>query len=107
MEFTFDLEAVEKHGYCIDVARKMIKEQAEEFKLKCVSDNELLAFEGSGLKSDFSGMLGMMRVFAIQSNWVAEIANSWILITSDGWEDVLRQVKEKYARGELYDKSYG
>ena len=101
MEFTFDKAAIEKKGYSMESLYGEIKKEFASKNIPCVSDNEVLAFSGTGHKDDFSNMLTIMRIYS-QVDWFMDTASSWIFRTNEGWEDVLKQAKKDWEEGRRY-----
>jgi len=100
MEITFDNEKVAIAGYTMESIYEAIKDNFIKNGLKCLSDEETLIFGGLGDRQDYGKMIIMMSLLTSQ-DWFLDTASSWIFRYNGGYEDVLRQVKEKLARGEL------
>lgn len=95
VEFTFDNSRIEQNGYTLEDIRYTIKKMFVERNIRCISDNNILAFEDSGGKNDFSSMriiiMGLTR-----TDWFMSFATSCIWRESENqWEDVLRQARER------------
>ena len=99
MEFTFDEAAVLRRGYTMQTVHQAMKNEFAKRNLVCVEDGDVLAFEGTGNKNDYSSMLNMMRIYS-RAAWFMDIASSWVFRTREtkGWEDVLVQAKERFER---------
>lgn len=96
MKFTFDKNLVAQHGYSLEKIYDYIKGRFSEKGFVCTSDNDVLAFAGTGTPNDYGRMLGMMMIFD-EAEWFLNTASSWHFTTdeSKGWEDVLVQSKSK------------
>ena len=99
MEFVFDEAAVLRRGYTMQTVHDAMKAEFAKWNLVCVSDGDVLAFEGTGHKNDYSSMLNMMRIYS-RAEWFMEIASGWVFRTRDTkeWEDVLIQARDRFAR---------
>jgi len=97
MEFTFDEAAVLKRGYTMQTVHQAMKNEFAKRNLVCVEDGNVLAFEGTGHKNDYSSMLNMMRIYS-RAAWFMDIAASWVFGRDGGEEDVLSQAKERFER---------
>jgi|GEM_PF-6547895 len=52
VEFTFDNSRIEQNGYTLEDIRYTIKKMFVERNIRCISDNNILAFEDSGGKKE-------------------------------------------------------
>ena len=95
VDFTFDIAAIEQGGYTVGDIYNTIKKHFAGRNIPCVSDGDILAFEDTGGKDDFSHMwtviMGLTR-----ADWFMEFATSCIWYEgANEWEDVLRQARER------------
>ena len=100
MEFAFDKKKVELAGYTMESVYDTIKNSFTNNGLKCISDGEPFIFSGLGDNKDYGKMIIMMGLFTKQ-DWFLNIVSSWIFRDNGGYEDVLKQVKEKLSIREL------
>ncbi|MCL2176575.1 MAG: hypothetical protein FWB72_01285 [Firmicutes bacterium] len=100
MEFKFDKGAVDRYGFTMQSVFECIAEQAREVNLKFKIEGNMLVVFGTGKKDDLSGMLGLMHDLS-HSEWFLKTATHWTFETETTFEDVLKQVREKYRQGEL------
>ena len=100
MEFTFDNEKIKAAGYTTESIYEAMKSNFKSKGLRCVNEGEVLVFGEIGDNNDYGKMIGMMSLLTCQ-DWFLDIASTWIFRENGGYEDVLRQVKEKLAKGEL------
>lgn len=93
--FTFDEKLVDQDRRSVVNIYDAIKSLFENRKIACVSEGEVLAFEGGAHKDDFANMWVVIRTL-IRMDWFMKYATSCIWTSSDGsQEDVLAQAKEK------------
>jgi len=100
MEFTFNTDKIKAAGYSIESVYNAMKDNFKHNGLVCINDGETLIFEGLGNNKDHGKMVFMMGFLTCQ-DWFLNIVSSWIFRDDGSYEDVLRQVNEKLAKGEL------
>jgi len=95
VDFTFDIAAIEQGGYTLGDIYSTIKKHFAGHNIPCVSDDDILAFEDTGGKDDFSNMWTVIMGLTRQ-DWFMDFATS--CVWHEGThkrEDVLRQARER------------
>jgi len=100
MTFTFDKEKVEAAGYTMESVYKAMKQAFSNRNLECISEEEELAFSGTGHNNDYGNMSMLMRNLTLE-DWFMDIVKSWFFECGSTREDVLSAVRDKIAKGEL------
>ncbi len=91
MQFTFDEEGLLRNGFDRAGMYDMMKKNFTERGLKCVSEDEVLAFEDQGGRSDYGHMWGL-TINLMVHDWFTDCTSS-IIYFEDGYaEDVLSQL---------------
>ncbi|MCD7864261.1 MAG: hypothetical protein LUG61_12340 [Lachnospiraceae bacterium] len=91
MQFTFDDEGLRRNGFDRAGMYDMLKKNFTKRGLKCVSDDEVLAFEDQGNKSDYGHMWGLTLTL-MEYDWFTDSAASIIYFQNGLAEDVLVQL---------------
>jgi hypothetical protein len=95
IEYTFDNDKLKEMGYTLNQVYDSVKGYYAEHNLPCVSDNEVLAFEGTGHKDDYSYMLILMGRIA-RSGWFINSATSCTWYESNRREHLLDEMRADY-----------
>lgn len=95
VEFSFDNAAVEQGGYTMGDIYYTIKKHFAGCNIPCVSDGDILAFEDTGGKNDFSSMWAVIMGLT-RTDWFMVFATSCVWYEGkDKREDVLRQARKR------------
>ena len=95
IEYTFDEAKVEEMGYTMKHVYDSVKRHYAERNLRCVSDNEVLAFEGTGHKDDYSYMLMLMSGIT-KKDWFINCATSCTWYENGRREHLLDKARARY-----------
>ena len=91
VEFTFDKEQIQQHGYTVDAVRQTILRGFAAKGLCCVSADDPMTFMGRGRKEDFSNIWAILMAL-LRTDWFPKFAASCTWYDDDGTqEDVLSQ----------------
>lgn len=93
VEFTFDDEKLKARGIERKNLYATIKENFHSKGLLCISDSQILAFEGTGRETDF-GNVWFLTVSLLYYDWFVDSASSCVYFENGKMEDVLVQVPE-------------
>lgn len=95
VDFEFDKELVAASEYTLADIYETIKREFAASNLPCVSDGEVLSFEGIGEENDWANMW-VIIINLTDSEWFMKFATSCIWYNDNNeWEDVLSLAKEK------------
>ena len=95
IEYTFDVAKVEEMGYTLKQVYDSVKGYYAERNLRCVSDDEVLAFEGTGHKDDYSNMLWLMSRIT-KTEWFINCATSCTWYENGRREHLLDKARMRY-----------
>ena len=90
VEMTFSDDGIAATGHTRHAIYYTIKKAFAKHGLRCVSEDELLAFEDNGGEDDFAYMWNVMFSL-VRSNWFMRCAASLVFIEDGETEDVLAQ----------------
>ena len=93
VEFEFDQSKAQHHGYSKEQIHGVVRAKFQECGLLCATDENILAFEDSGRKDDYSNMWNLI-VLLFNSGWFLQCATAcrWFEDADDNEpEDVLAQ----------------
>ena len=93
VRFTFDDNLMKKNGIERQDVYYTLKKNFSERGLKCVSENDVLAFEDTGQEDDYGNMWAIL-IGLIRSDWFIQCAASCDFIEDGDIEDVLIQIPE-------------
>ncbi|MCD8326898.1 MAG: hypothetical protein LUC90_09550 [Lachnospiraceae bacterium] len=91
MEFTFDEEALRRNGYGKEQLYDIVKSDYEKNGLKCISDDDVLAFADQGSRWDYGNMWAITLAF-LECEWFADSLLSCLYFQNDLAEDLLPQL---------------
>ena len=91
VRFSFDDTLMKKNGIERQDVYYTLKKNFTEKGLKCVSENEILAFEDRGQENDYGNMWSII-IGLIKRDWFGKGASSCVFTEDDEEEDVLSQV---------------
>lgn len=99
--FTFSDELMKKNGIEREDVYYTLKKRFKERGLVCISDDDVLMFEGTGHKDDYGHIWGII-IALIDGVWFEKCASSCDYIEDGKVEDVFSQIpKLKKMREEI------
>lgn len=89
--FSFDDSRMKESGIERQDVYYTLKKNFSERGLRCVSENEILAFEDTGRENDYGNMWSII-IGLIKSDWFLKCASSCVFTEDNEEEDVLSQI---------------
>lgn len=91
VRFTFDDDLMKRNGIKRQDVYYTLKKWFSERGLVCISDDDVLMFQGTGQENDY-GNIWVILMRLIESDWFTKCAASCDYIEDGEVEDVLSQV---------------
>ena len=89
VDITFDRQKVERQGYPLAAVRETVKQNFEARGLRCVQEEDILSFTGSGGGDDFADLWSVIMGL-LRTDWFPALAASCVWQDDNGTrEDVL------------------
>lgn len=93
VRFSFNDNLMRENGVERQDIYYTLKKNFSQKGLKCISENDVLAFEDTGRENDYGNMWSVI-IGLIKSDWFTRCASSCVFVEDGEEEDVLLQMPE-------------
>ena len=98
VDITFDRQKGERQGYPLAAVRETVKQNFEARGLRCVQEEDILSFTGSGGGDDFADLWSVIMGL-LRTEWFPALVSSCVWQDDNGiQEDLLAQAEKLQGR---------